>query len=276
MTNSDGVKRFQDYSFWHEQRECFRHFDIVWVLAQRELKGRYRGSWLGFAWTFVEPLLLMGIFFFIYVIIFDQSYPYYLLYLISGMLPFFFLNNSLSKATGSMLAYSSMIRQIYCPRQIFVLAGVLSELNHFCFGIVVLSPLYLYYGVMPGLKVLFVIPNTIVLTLLITGLGFFLSVFNVFVRDTQFLVSITLRMWFYMSPVFYTTERLDTVPEPFRSIYYLNPLVPILEVYRWSLTSTERFPDLYYYLITCVITLTLFVLGSFYFHRRSNAMVRML
>lgn len=257
------------------QGAFLRRFDIAWTLAKRELKARYRGSWLGFFWALTEPFLLICIFFFVFVIIFNQNYPNYLLYLTTGLLPFSFFNNALLKATGSIVGNTALIRQIYGPRQLFVMVGILSELHHFAFSLVVLPPFYWYYGLLPGVQVVAVIPITLALALFCFGLGLFLGAFNVFVRDTSIFVGLALRMWFYITPIFYTIERLNSAPDLLRHVYYLNPLVTILELYRWALIN-EPFPEWPHVGIVIAETIFILIAGSLYFYRHENDMVKML
>lgn len=220
--------------------------------------------------------MLTAIFFFIFTVIFEQNYPNFVLYLISGMLPFLYFSKAVVASANSIVSYSSLIQQIACPRQVFAVTGIMSELYHLCFASLVLVPLYVYYGFMPGLKALAVIPNTIVLTLLIVGLGLFLAALNVFVRDTAIVMALVMRMWFYMTPIFYTTERLDSAPDTVQFLYYLNPLVTVLEVYRWALLKGEPFPSLLHLAILGGETVAALIVGLTYFHWKENAMVKLL
>jgi ABC-type polysaccharide/polyol phosphate export permease len=258
------------------QRRAFSFFRIAWTLASRELRGRYRGSWLGFLWTFVEPLVLAFIFFFIFVKVFDQHYPLYLLYLLSGMLPFFFLQNSVVKATGSLLAFSTLIRQIFCPREVFVMVGILSELYHFVFSLFVLAPFYLYYGVAPGWRIVFVLPAIALIATLAYGLGLFLASLNVFVRDTRFFIGLVFRMWFYLTPIFYTIERFREMSPTAFFLYNLNPLVPLSGLFRWSLLPAEPLPDPVFLGIMLLEVAIALVAGVWYFSRNDNTAVKML
>jgi ABC-type polysaccharide/polyol phosphate export permease len=258
------------------QRRGFAYFHIAWTLAKRELKSRYRGSWLGFLWTFVEPLVLTFIFFFIFVIIFRQEYPNYLLYLLGGMLPFFFLQNSVTKATGCLLNYSSLIRQIYCPREVFVMVGVLSELYHFVFSLVVLAPFYFYYDTAPTWRIVAIVPAVILVTLYAYGLGLFFATLNVFVRDTRIFISLLFRMWFYITPIFYTVERFSNASPTAFFLYNLNPLVALFGIFRWALVPTEPFPEMQYVLIMLGEVVIGILIGVFFFARNDNTVVKLL
>lgn len=259
------------------QKDTLNYFNIAWTLAGRELKGRYRGSWLGFLWTFVDPLMMMAIFSFIFMVVFSRrDYPHYLLYLMSGMLPFFYFNNSLIKATNSMLTYSPLIRQIYCPREIFVLSCVLSELYHFSLGLIALIPLYIYYGIAPHWKAFLIIPNTLLLTVFVLGLSLLFSSLNVFIRDVAYLISHLLRMWFYLTPVFYPLAQFSVKHKGLLFIYQLNPLVTILQIYRWALMPNDPFPQPMFVGILLAEIVIVFAIGLIFFRWQDNAMVKML
>lgn len=258
------------------QRRGFQYFHIAWTLAKRELKGRYRGSWLGFFWTFVEPLLLTFIFFFIFVVIFRQDHQNYLIYLLAGMLPFFFLNSTVVKSTVSLSGYASLIRQVYCPREVFVMVGVLSELYHFVFSLVVLTPFYFYYGVLPSWRIIGLIPALLLITLFSYGLGLFCASLNVFVRDTRFFITLLFRMWFYLTPIFYTVERLHNLGPTAIHLYNLNPMVPLLGIFRWALVPGESLPAPHFLgIMTAEIFLATLV-GAVFFARNDNTAVKML
>lgn len=275
MSTSTQVKA----GFWAAQREVLGRLDIAWTLASRELKGRYRGSWLGFLWTFAEPLLLTCIFFFIFVIVFKREYPNYLLFLVSGMLPFFFFNKAVGKSTVSIVSFASLIRQIYCPRQVFVLVGIFSELYHFVLALLVLAPFYLFYQTTPRLSLLAIpafLYATVILFFFCVGLGLLFGAMNVFVRDTNFFVTLLMRMWFYMTPIFYSVESLSESSPTMHFIYYLNPMVPILDIYRWILVPTEPAPQLLFIGIATVEIFLSLLVGVYFFHRNDSAMVKML
>jgi ABC-type polysaccharide/polyol phosphate export permease len=262
--------------FWAAQREVLGRLDIAWTLASRELKGRYRGSWLGFLWTFAEPLILSGIFFLIFVVFFQQQTDYYLIYLLAGLLPFTFFSKAVGKSAVSIVSFGSLIRQIYCPRQVFVLVGIISELYHFVFALLVLIPFYAYYQVAPGASILALLPATLLLTVFSLGLGLLFGAMNVFVRDTNFFVTLLMRMWFYLSPIFYYVDRLDGVSPTLRTLYFCNPTVPILELFHWALVPGHPMPPLEFVALATLEALAAFVVGVWFFHRNDSAMVKML
>ncbi len=258
------------------QRRGLAYFRIAWALAQRELKGRYRGSWLGFLWTFAEPLILTFIFFFIFVIVFRQDHPNYLLYLLGGMLPFFFLQNSVVKATNSLLTYSTLIRQIYCPREIFVVVGILSELYHFVLSLVVLAPFYFYYETLPTWRVVAVVPAILLVTVFAYGMGLFFASLNIFIRDTRIFINLLFRMWFYITPIFYTVDRLAQASPTVHFLYNLNPLVPLFGIFRWALVPSEPLPELQFIVIMLLQVLFAAAAGVVFFARNDNATVKLL
>lgn len=262
--------------FLTQQKRLYEHFPIARSLAMRELKARYRGSWLGFSWAFVEPLVLSAIFFFIFVIIFQQQYHDYLLYLLTGLLPFFAFSNSVNKATGSMMAFGTLIRQVYCPREIFAMVGILGEFFHFALALFVLIPAYLYYQTAPPPQVIFVLPATLLLMLFSYGIGLFFASLSVFVRDTSIFVGLVMRLWFYLCPIFYTMGRLEDTTLWVQIVYKLNPLVPLLSIFRWALVATEPPPDPLWVGIMLVQILVVLVGGALFFHVNENSMVKML
>ncbi|MBW3574393.1 MAG: ABC transporter permease [Actinobacteria bacterium] len=231
--------------------------DLAMNLTLRELKGKYKRSVLGWSWSLLNPLATALIFTMVFKVFFQAGTPLgrpsglsnFPLWLLCGLLPWNYLANSLNGATESLVANANLIKKVYFPRQVLVVANVASWMVPLLVEFGVLAVLLLAFGnfVLPWL------PMVLVLILLQTGfvlgIGMVLGAANVYFRDVKHLIGILLQAFFYATPIVYP---LDVVPEqatlfgldlPVRSLYRLNPMVPMVEAFRDVLYDL-RFPPL--------------------------------
>lgn len=190
-------------------RELWQYRELTRNLVMRDLKVRYKSSFLGVVWSWLNPLLMMVVYTIFFTIFLHndqiQNYPVFLL---CGLLPWNFFNESISQATGSIVANSHLIKKVYFPREILPISVVLSNLINFLISLPVFFLLALLFGQPIRGWVLF-LPVTIFLQVLFTiGLGFLLATLNTFFRDTQFILNVLLLAGFFLTPVFYPINRV--------------------------------------------------------------------
>ncbi len=207
---------------------------LLYQLIQREIKARYKQSVLGYAWVIVNPLLQLMVYSFVFSVIFKfptNNIPYSV-FLFIGLLPWTYLQSSLSSITLSLVDNSDLIRKVAFPREVFVYSIVIAKFIDLLFASLVLIAFLIFYHVTISVNFLFIIPLIICQMLLMAGIGFIFSTGNLFYRDTQYLVNLLLMLWMYLSPVVYP---LALVPKNWVWLYKLNPMVGIIEGYRSSL-----------------------------------------
>jgi len=263
--------------FWQHQKRLIADLGVVLHLSRRELKSRYQASWLGLTWSMLDPLIMMLIFYFVFGVIFTRAeQPYFVLSMLVALMPFTYFSNAMIRAVSCMVTYTSLIKQVYCSRESFVLASVGTELFDFFFTLFALIPLYFWYGLHPNWRIIGIIPATVVLTILLVGLGLFLSVLNVYFRDVSFLTSQAMRMLFFLSPIFYSVDLLTGVSRYGYLLFYLNPLVPIFEFYRWSLIPGHPMPPGLSLVSAVVVSVLSLVVGAVVFYKQENSIVKIL
>jgi lipopolysaccharide transport system permease protein len=263
--------------FWQHQKRIIADLGVVVHLSRRELKSRYQASWLGLTWSMLDPLIMMLIFYFVFGVIFTRAdQPYFVLSMLVGLMPFTYFSNAMIRAVSCMVTYTSLIKQVYCSRESFVLASIGTELFHFFFTLFALIPLYFYYGLYPNWRIIGIIPATVLLTVLLVGFGLFLSVLNVYFRDVSFLTSQAMRMLFFLSPIFYSIDQLTGLSEYGYLIYYLNPLVAIFEFYRWSLIAGHSMPPLLSLASATAVSFLALAIGAIVFYKQENSIVKIL
>ncbi|MDD2822988.1 MAG: ABC transporter permease [Candidatus Daviesbacteria bacterium] len=210
------------------------HKYLLFQLTQRSIKARYKQSIIGYAWVLINPLAQLLVYTFVFSVIFKfptNNIPYPV-FLFAGLLPWIYMQNVLASATTSLVDNADLIRKVYFPREILIYSVVLSKTVDFVFALSLLFIFMVVYHIPIGLTTLYIIPLFIIQIILMSGLSLFFSTFNLFYRDIQYLVTLLLLLWTYLTPVVYA---LSLVPEKYISIYKLNPMVGIIEGYRSAL-----------------------------------------
>jgi lipopolysaccharide transport system permease protein len=224
-----------------------KHHELILSLVQRDLKARYKVSVLGFLWSLLRPLFMMVVFTVVFSRIFrwdirmDAPYP---LFLLTAILPWQFLTNSVSASANVLLANESLIKKVYLPREVFPLSIVLSELINFLLSLVVLLP-FLWFFHISVTGWLLLLPLVLLIeVILVTGLCLLVSSLNVFFRDTLPIVDLGIMAWFYLSPIFYPVYMVQDHLSPKMScIYMINPITPIITGFRKAFLASGFRPD---------------------------------
>jgi lipopolysaccharide transport system permease protein len=247
--------------------ELWRFRELIWAFGFRDLKVRYRQTAVGLAWAVLQPLMTVVVF---GVLISwlrgsasDGKVPYVVTSL-CGMVPWQFFAAATTQATLSIAMNSHLIKKVYFPRVILPLSAFVPASVDFVVSFVMLVIVMLFFGVVPGPQIL-LMPVLLVATLMVSAaFALWLSAINGIYRDVQFAVPFVLQLGMMISPVVYETEAV--VPERWRSLYYLNPLAGLLQVYRWMLLGAEL-PALGSLLTSAAAVGLLLVSGMFYFRR---------
>lgn len=203
-------------------------------LTQREIKARYKQSVVGYAWVLLNPLAQLLVYSFVFSVVFrfpTNNVPY-IIFLYAALLPWTFLQSSITSATLSLVDNASLLRKVAFPREVIPYASVISKIIDFLFATVLFLLMVLLFRVPLAWSAWWFVPLFGVQLLLTTGISLLLSSLNLFYRDIQYLTNLLLMLWMYMSPIVYP---LSLVPEKYVFIYKLNPMVGIIEGYRSAL-----------------------------------------
>lgn len=254
--------------------------DLVVNLTLRELRSRYKKSFLGWTWSLLNPLSTVIIFSIVFAFFLKVKPPTgdpsglknFAAFLLCGLLPWNFLSNGMNASMGALIGNANLIKKVYFPREVFVVSAVASLLVSFLIELGVLVVILLFLGnmVLPWIPVVLVI--VAVQTFFVLGIGFLLSVLNVYFRDVQHLISIALMALFYSAPIVYPISyvpdqaNLLGVTIPLGTLYRLNPIVQFVQVYRDAMYNL-RFPPLLSVLYVLGWTLALLVIGLAVFQK---------
>lgn len=223
-------------SIFPSLKEIWQFRGFIVALVRRTLKVRYKYTTLGVGWLVITPLLSASIFTFFFsklakVSTGDVPYPVFVL---SGLLMWNFFSSSLIRAADSLIDFAKMLTKVYIPRLCFPIASLIGSVVDFVVSLGSFMILAIAYGYYPSYTVL-ATPLFLLLAFLIAlGLGILLSVLHVLYRDVRQITPFVLQLWMYLSPVAYPTT---LVPNKWRDIYALNPMVGVIEGIRWSLTG---------------------------------------
>lgn len=245
--------------------ELWKYRDLFLFLSWRNLRVRYKQSILGIGWALLQPVTNMIVFSIIFgemAQISTGGIPYPI-FSYAGLLPWTLFTTSISSATQSLVSNSAMVKKIYFPRLILPLSFVLTALVDFVISFLLLLALMLYYGFPLTLNIIW-LPVFIFLTSLASiAFSIWLSALNVWVRDIQHLIPLIIRVGLFFTPALYPAS---LVKDEWKLLYSLNPLVGIIEGFRWAILGTGEIsiPSL---ILSNTLVVILLVLGLYYFRR---------
>jgi lipopolysaccharide transport system permease protein len=222
----------------HYWRDLWRYRELFYFLAWRDLLVRYKQTVVGVAWALLRPFLTMVVF----TVIFGKiaglpsgGVPYPIL-VFAGMLPWQFFSNALSESSGSLVSNANLISKVYFPRLIVPAGAVIVGFVDFLISFVIMAALMVWYGFLPGMQIL-TLPLWILLAFLAAiGPGLFITALNVKYRDFRYVIPFVVQFGLYVSPVGF---RSDVVPEQWRLLYSLNPMVGVIDGFRWAICGGE-------------------------------------
>jgi lipopolysaccharide transport system permease protein len=252
-------------------RELWAYRELIYFLTWRDIKVRYKQTTIGVAWALLQPLAMMTVFTLLFgklAKLPSEGVPYPL-FAFAALLPWQLFSRTISESTNSLVTDQRLITRVYFPRIIVPLATTLAAMADFAIATALLVALMVIYGFFPGTAVLW-LPVLVVLMLMTAlGVGFWLSALNVEYRDVMYTVPFLNQFWFFVTPVVYSSS---LVPEPWRVLYGLNPMVGVVEGFRWALLGVGEGPSPML-AVSTLIAITLFVSGIAWFHRREHTFV---
>ncbi len=204
--------------------------DLIVVLTQKELKVRYKRSFLGYLWSIANPLALSVVFFVAFKIVMRIQIENYTLFLISGLFPWQWFSNSVNSATMVFVGNASLIKKVNFRRETLVIATVMNDMFHFALSIPVIVVFLFFYGLKPSLWWIPGIPALLLVQFVMTfGIALAVSAINLLFRDIERIIQIVTTLIFYVTPIIYAE---DMVPAEYKSLVLLNPLSALILSWR--------------------------------------------
>lgn len=254
-------------NYW---RDIWRCHELLYSLALRDISVRYKQTVLGIGWVILRPLLTMLVFTLVFGRLADLpsgGAPYSVM-VFSALIPWLFFSNTLVDAGNSIVSNSGMISKVYFPRLLVPLSTVVVGLLDFCLAFILLLGLMLFYGLVPDWRIL-TLPLFLGMALVASiGIGIWVAALNVKYRDFRFIVAFAVQLGFYISPVGYSS---NIIPEKWRLLYSLNPVVGVIDGFHWALLPGARalyWPGIF---LSMIVGCVLLVSSVLYFRKAEKS-----
>ena len=251
-------------NYW---QDLWRFRELFYILSWRDIKVRYKQTVLGVAWSIIRPLLTM----FVFTIVFgsiaklpsEGAAPYAIM-VYAAMLPWQFFSNALSESSGSLIGNANLISKVYFPRLIIPTAAVITSFIDFLISFVILIGLMIYYQYTPSWNILFLPIFLVVAFLASIGPGLWLTALTVKYRDFRYIVPFIVQFGLYISPVGFSS---NIVPEKWRFVYSLNPMVGVIDGFRWCILGGDMNINMQGFMLSMIVVFFFLWLGIYQFRK---------
>ena len=235
-------------------KEIFDYRDMVNSLVRRDLRGKYKGSVMGFLWTFINPLCQMIVYTVVFSVIIRSELEQFYVYMITGMVPWLFFDMALRQGACCVRYQGELVKKIYFPREVLPLACVTSNFMNMLFCFLIVFMVLIISGVGVRLEVLVWLPLVMGIEYLLTlGFALLVSAGTVYLKDLEHIVSVILMAWIYLTPIMYP---VSMIPETILWIFRINPMTAVIEAYHavlyWK-KSPDGLPLFYAFLFGVVL-----------------------
>ncbi len=246
-------------------KELWEYRELLYFMAWRDIKVRYKQTVLGAAWAIIQPFFTMVIFsiFFGRLAKMPSDGIPYPIFAYAALVPWTFFANGLNQASNSLVGSANLIKKVYFPRLVVPISSVISGVVDFVLAFAVLLGMMLFYGILPTVNILWLPFFVLLIFVTALGVGFWLSALNVQFRDVRYTVPFLTQFWLFASPIAYPSSLLS---EPWHTLYGINPMVGVVEGFRWALLGTDTAPGPMV-IVSALVALTVLVSGAFYFRR---------
>lgn len=250
-------------------KELYNYRELLKTNIKKEIRGKYKGSWLGILWTFLNPLLMLAVYSFVFPYILRVNVENYTIFMIVALIPWNFFTTAIQTGTGSVVANGNILKKVYFPREIIPISITTSQLVNFLITCIIMFIFIIFSGVGFSYHVI-IFPLLVLIQYIITlAFTFVLSALTVFVRDIDHFVSVVLMLGFYATPIVYQANML---PEKFQWALKINPMAQIVEAYR-AILYYHKTPNWEMLGIWGILSVVLLVLGYMIFKKLEKSFV---
>lgn len=245
--------------------ELWEYRELLYFLTWRDIKVRYKQTVLGAAWAIIQPFMTMVVFslFFGKLAKIPSDGVPYPIFSFAALVPWALFSYGLTQSSLSLVTSANLIKKIYFPRLVIPIASILSGLVDFVIAFVVLLGMMAWFGIVPSMNILWT-PALVLLALVTSlGVGLWLCALNVQYRDVKYMLPFLTQFWMFATPIAYPSSLLS---EPWRTVYGINPMVGVVEGFRWALLGTDTQPG-WTIISSAATALILLVTGALYFRR---------
>ena len=250
-------------------KELYNYRELLKTNIKKEIRGKYKGSWLGVLWTFLNPLLMLAVYAFVFPYILRVNVENYTIFMIVALIPWNFFTTAVQTGTSSVTINGNILKKVYFPREIIPLSVTTSQLINFLITCLIMFCFIFFSGVGFSIHIL-LLPFLILVQYLLTlGIVLILSAITVFVNDVAHFVQVAMTLGFYATPVVYLSSML---PEKFQWAMHVNPMAVLVEAYR-SILYYHTMPDMKWLTIWSIISVLMIIVGYIIFKRLEKTFV---
>ncbi len=243
-------------------KELFAYRQMLFSLVRKDLRGRYKGSVLGFLWTFINPLLQLAVYTVVFSFILRNNIDKFYLYLFVALVPWIFFSSSLNGGSSCILAQKDMVKKIYFPREVLPMAYVTSCFVNMLFSFIIIFVVILISGTQISLLALLFLPIVMAVEyILALGIALLVSAVTVYFRDLEHILGILTMAWMYLTPIVYP---ISIVPQRLLPVFMVNPMTSIVLAYR-DILYYAKIPSMQTLILAFVLGIAFLILGFFVF-----------
>lgn len=245
-------------------KELYAYREMIVSLVRKDLRGRYKGSVLGFLWTFINPLLQLVIYTIVFSVILRAGIDKFYLFLFVALVPWIFFSSAITGGSTSIISQQDMVKKIYFPRQVLPIAYVTSSFVNMLLCFCVIFAVLLVGGTGINFKAVLYLPIIMIVEyILALGIGLLSAALTVYFRDLEYILGIVTMAWMYLTPIMYD---VDMIPNEFKVIFNLNPMTPIIVAYR-DILYYKRIPELFTLYHAAILGVAILGIGSVVFSK---------
>lgn len=244
-------------------KSLYDYRELLKTSVKKDVGGKYKHSFLGILWSFVNPLLQIIVYAIIFPLIMRSNIEYYVVFMVCGLIPWNYFSTVINRASFTMIENGNILKKVYFPREILPLSVVTSETITFLISSIIIVCFVLGYGLGITINIVFYPILLFVQFVLLLGISLFVSSITVYFRDLQHFIGVLLQLFFYATPIVYSVE---SIPENFQWILKYNPMTYIIEGYR-DIFYYQTMPEIGTLLIVLVIGILLCVTGYIVFNK---------
>ena len=250
-------------------KDLYNYRELLKTNIKKDIRGKYKGSWLGIMWTFLNPLLMLAVYAFVFPYILRVNVENYTIFMIVALIPWNFFTTAIQTGTGCVVANGNILKKVYFPREIIPISVTTSQLVNFLITCIIMFAFILFSGVGFSIHIL-LLPLLILIQFILTlAFNFVLSALTVYAHDIDHFVSVILTLGFYATPIVYLSSML---PEQFQWAMYVNPMAVLVESYRYVLYY-HQMPNFNILGIWIVLSAIFLVLGYAIFKKLEKSFV---
>lgn len=245
-------------------KEIYAYRQMIYSLVKRDLRGRYKGSALGFLWTFINPLLQLMVYTIVFSVILKAGIEKYYLFLFVALVPWLFFSTCLTGGTNCIMAQQDMVKKIYFPREVLPISYVISQFVNMLLTFLTIFVVIIISGIGINAASLLYLPMIMIVEFILAlGMAMLVSALTVYFRDLEYILSIVSMIWMYLTPIMYGVEQ---VPKKIMTIFYINPMTPIVIAYR-DILYYKRIPEIATLGHAFILGIVILIIGCFTFNR---------